>query len=252
MLHSRDGLASVVRSAALLVRHPLRRRELFSQMSRAGPAALPVVALLAASTGGVLAFQTGVELVRLEAGPLVPRIVALSLTRELAPVLTALILAGRVGAGMAAELAGMRVTEQIVALRAMGVGIGSFLVAPRVIALALATPALTVVFEAIAMATSCLAGTAWAGLSPRLYLEEAALAVGASDLALGLVKSLVFGLILGLVSCGAGLSASESGGQAAVGHHTAKAVVWSTALVILADWPLTRLCHGVTLTITGR
>lgn len=230
----------------------LGRRELIVQMSRAGPEALPMVALLAVSTGAVMTFQAGVELARLDAGSLVPRIVALSLTRELAPVLTALILAGRVGAAMAAELSGMRVTEQVAALEAMGIGVGTLLVVPRVVALSVATPALTIVFELVALVTAGLTGTAAAGVSPRLFWEEAALAVVPADLALGLAKATAFGLMLGLVACRAGLGASQEGGQAAVGVQTARAVVWSTALVVLSDWPLTRGCHVLLGGVWGR
>lgn len=198
-------------------------RDLGGLMERAGADGVPIICLINFLVGVVLGLQGAIQLHRFGADPFLANLVGLSMVRELAPLMTAILIAGRSGAAYAAELGTMSVSEEIDALRTLGQDPHRFLVFPRVLALVLVTPLLTVLADLL----GCIGGLAIAvfylRIPPVAYLQQLQAALGLSDLLTGLGKSAAFAGLIGLVACQRGLNAR--GGAASVGASTTSAVV---------------------------
>lgn len=226
-------------AASWLVRPPYDVPEHFRQMVRVGVDSIPVVFLTTLFTGMVLALQTFNGFKRFHAESLVGSVVALSLTRELAPVLTALMVTGRVGSAMAAELGTMRVTEQIDALTALGTEPVQYLVVPRVAASVLMMPLLVILGDFVGMYGGYLVAVQLLGANPITYIENSFQFLEISDVTSGIVKAAVFGLIFSLLACVRGYY--TEGGAEGVGRATTRAVVSGSLSVLFADFFLTKL-----------
>ena len=220
-------------------RRPFDGAELLKQMVRVGWDSIPVVFLTCLFTGMVLALQTYRGFERFHAEGFVGSVVALSLTRELAPVLTGLMVAGRVGSAMAAELGTMRVTEQIDALYAMATEPIQYLVVPRVNASILMLPVLTLIGDAIGIIGGWLVSVGLFGANTFLYMERTFQFLEINDVTSGLIKSAFFGLILSATGCAKGFY--TSGGAEGVGRSTTSAVVTASMYILLSDFFLTKV-----------
>lgn len=229
----------VGRTLTAFVRPPFYWRDVWVQMDAVGVQSLLIVMLTGIFTGMVLALQSSVQLADFGATMFVGQLVGASVVRELGPVLTALMVAGRVGSGIAAEIGSMRVSEQIDALEAMGTDPVKKLVKPRVLAGIVMLPLLTIATDTIAIFGGNLiawlqlnqaASTYWSAVWSGLYL---------SDLFTGLAKPLAFGFIITMVACYRGLS--TKGGTEGVGRATTQAVVISSVLILATDFFLTKL-----------
>jgi phospholipid/cholesterol/gamma-HCH transport system permease protein len=220
-------------------RRPFDIPELLRQMVRVGWDSIPVVFLTCLFTGMVLALQTYRGFERFHAEGFVGSVVALSLTRELAPVLTGLMVAGRVGSAMAAELGTMRVTEQIDALYTMATEPIHYLVVPRVNASILMLPVLTVMGDAIGIIGGWLVSVGLFGANSYLYVERTFQFLEVNDVTSGLIKSAFFGLILSVTGCAKGFY--TSGGAEGVGRSTTSAVVTACLYILLSDFFLTKI-----------
>ncbi len=220
-------------------RPPYDVGEWFRQMVRVGVDSIPVVLLTTLFTGMVLALQTYSGFARFNAESLVGAVVALSLTRELAPVLSALMVTGRVGSAMAAEIGSMRVTEQIDALQALATEPVQYLVVPRVVASILMLPLLVVMGDVVGMYGGYFVAVQLLGANPITYYDSSFQFLDLEDFTVGLVKAAVFGLILSVVACSRGYY--TEGGAEGVGRSTTQAVVVGSLAILLADFFLTRL-----------
>ncbi|HEY6051580.1 MAG TPA: ABC transporter permease, partial [Thermoanaerobaculia bacterium] len=191
-------------------------------------------------TGMVMALQTVEGFARFHAESLVGSVVALSLTRELSPVLSALMVTGRVGSSMAAELGSMRVTEQIDALTALGTEPVQYLMVPRITASILMLPLLVIMGDAVGIGGGYLVAVKLLGVNPVRYLENSFQFLHVSDdIVSGLIKAAVFGLIFSLIACVRGFY--TTGGAEGVGRSTTRAVVSGSLSVLVADFFLTKL-----------
>lgn len=220
-------------------RPPLGFRNILKQMEEIGARSVPVVLITAISTGMVLAFQSVTISKRFGAESFVGTAVALSMTRELGPVLTGLIVAGRAGAAMAAELGTMRVTEQIDALSTMAVNPIKYLIVPRLLAGMLMLPVLTVFSDATGILGGYFVSVKVVGVNPVLYVRHTIQYLGFEDIFGGLLKALVFGMIISTVSCYKGFG--TEGGAAGVGKAATGAVVISSMLILISDYFLTAM-----------
>jgi phospholipid/cholesterol/gamma-HCH transport system permease protein len=220
-----------------MLRPPFRVRAIFKQMEFVGVHSLLVVILTGAFTGGVLAFQAYHGFRLFSAESLVGSTVALAMTRELGPVLTSLMVTGRAGSAMAAELGTMRVTEQIDALYTMATNPIKYLVVPRVIAGVLMLPVLTIISDFVGIIGGYLVGVGLLKINSGIYVAKMIQIVELEDIFNGLVKSACFGLILSLVGCYKGFY--TTGGAAGVGKATTQAVVISSVGILVSDYFLT-------------
>lgn len=222
------------------VRPPYDVPELFRQMVRVGVDSVPVVFLTTLFTGAVMALQTVEGFQRFHAESLVGSVVALSLTRELSPVLCALMVTGRVGSSMAAELGSMRVTEQIDALTAFGTEPVQFLMVPRVIASIFMMPLLVIMGDAVGIAGGYLVAVRLLDVNPVRYIENSFQFLHIrEDIVSGLIKAACFGLIFSMIACVRGYY--TTGGAEGVGRSTTRAVVSGSLAVLIADFFLTKL-----------
>ncbi|HEV3074018.1 MAG TPA: ABC transporter permease [Thermoanaerobaculia bacterium] len=220
-------------------RPPYDWRELLGQMVKVGVSSTPVVLLTALFTGMVLALQTFTVLKRFSAESYVGTLVALSMVRELSPVLTSLIVAGRAGSAMGAELGSMRVTEQIDALEVMATDPIHYLVVPRVWAAVLTMPLLVVMADGVGIGGGYLVSVVLMGANPVSYLNTSFQYTVLNDLLSGLIKAAVFGLLMATISCQQGFY--TTGGAEGVGRSTTAAVVLSSIAILAADFFLTKL-----------
>ncbi len=186
------------------------------------------------ATGAVMATQFGNGLQRFGGSLYVPELVGLSILRELGPILAGLLLAGRVGSGMTSELASMKVTEQIDAMRALGDGVGSTLLLPRVIASLIAFPILTLFCDVISIASAMLVSWKELSISPQFYLTKTIEGVGFSDIWTGMLKALLFALFISTVACWKGIT--TRGGTQAVGRSTTWIVVRASIFILVSDY----------------
>jgi len=228
--------------ARWLPRRPWRLRNLLRQIEVVGVNSTFVVMLTGLFTGMVLALQSYNGFARFGAESLVGTVVALSVLRELGPVLAGLMVTARAGSLMAAELGTMRVTEQIDALYTMAVNPTHFLLVPRVVATIITLPMLVILSDFIGIVGGYLVAVKLLGINSTLYINKTIQFVSFSDMANGLIKSAVFGLVLSVVSCSFGFRAR--GGAAGVGRATTQAVVYSSVLILVADYILTSLLFG--------
>jgi phospholipid/cholesterol/gamma-HCH transport system permease protein len=214
-------------------------------MEHAGADAVPIVVLINFLIGFVMAFQGAVQLKQFGANVFVADLVGLSVTRELAPLMTAIIVCGRSGAAFAAELGSMKVSEEIDALRTMGFGAMRFLVLPRVLALILVLPILTLIADLVGIVGGLVVGLSTLDLSIAGYITETHKALKVWDVYSGVIKSVIFALAIGLVSCQQGLA--TTGGAEGVGRRTTAAVVTTLFSLILLDAGFTILFHAFNL-----
>ena len=220
-------------------RPPYDVAELFRQMVRVGVNSVPVVFLTTLFTGMVLALQSYNGFARFNAESLVGSVVALSLMRELAPVLSALLVTGRVGSSIAAEIGSMRVTEQIDALKALGTEPVQYLVVPRVISSVVMMPLLVVMGDVVGMYGGYFVAVKLLGANPVTYFESSFERLDLIDFTSGLIKAAVFGLIFSVVACVKGYY--TEGGAEGVGRSTTQAVVAASLAILVVDFFLTRL-----------
>ncbi|MFY9550045.1 MAG: ABC transporter permease [Thermoanaerobaculia bacterium] len=220
-------------------RPPYDAAEWFRQMVRVGVDSVPVVFLTTLFTGMVLALQTYNGFARFNAQSLVGSVVALSLMRELSPVLAALMVTGRVGSSMAAEIGSMRVTEQIDALKALATEPVQYLMVPRVLASILMLPLLVVLGDVVGMFGGYFVAVQLLGSNPVSYYDSSFQFIDMEDFTSGLIKAAVFGLIFSVVACVRGYY--TEGGAEGVGRSTTQAVVVASLAILLTDFFLTRL-----------
>lgn len=218
---------------------PLKLRNTFRQMEFVGVKSIFVVLLTGAFTGAVLALQSYNALKRFGAESLVGPTVALSMARELGPVLTGLMVTGRAGSGMATELGTMRVTEQIDALATMAVNPIKYLVSPRILAGVLMLPVLAIITDFVGVIGGYFVAVKMLGVNSGVYIGRTVDFVKPQDIFDGLTKAAVFGLILSLVACYHGFN--TSGGAAGVGEAATKSVVLGCVLILVADYFLTSI-----------
>ncbi len=220
-----------------MVRPPYRFRLLFQAMEFVGVGSLFIVLLTGLFTGAVFALQGAVAFRLFNAESLVGSTVALSLARELSPVLTGLMVTGRAGSGIATELGTMRVTEQIDALYTMAVNPVQYLIVPRFIAGLVMVPILSVLFTMVGMLGAYFVGVVLLHIDQGIFIGKTRWFVDPADLSSGLIKAFVFGGILTMVGCYKGYYAS--GGARGVGVATTQAVVYGSVLILVADYFLT-------------
>ncbi|MCB2081637.1 MAG: ABC transporter permease [Hyphomicrobiales bacterium] len=218
---------------------PLYLRLLFRQMLEIGYYSLPVVGLTAVFTGAVLALQSYTGFSRFNAESSIAAVVVISITRELGPVLAGLMVAGRVGAAMAAEIGTMRVTEQIDALVTLSTNPFKYLIAPRLLAGVLMLPCLVLVADIIGVYGGYLVGIHKLGFSASSYLKTTTDYMETKDVISGLVKASVFGFIISLMGCYHGFN--SRGGAQGVGQATTNAVVSASILILLTNYIITEL-----------
>jgi phospholipid/cholesterol/gamma-HCH transport system permease protein len=209
------------------------------QLEQIGWRSLSIVALTALSTGMVLALQLGTSLERFGAKIFVSRIVGLSLVREMGPVLTALMIGGRVGAGITAELGTMAVTEQVDAIRALGASPVRTLVAPRMIAIVVMLPALTVLANLIGIVGGLVISVTELRVDADFYWSSLLQGMVLADVCSGIGKTFFFAAFIGLIACRNGLAVT--GGADGVGRSTTATVVAASITVLVSDFFLTKL-----------
>jgi phospholipid/cholesterol/gamma-HCH transport system permease protein len=220
-------------------RPPYEGRELLRQMDEIGSKSLPLVALAGAAIGVVLSLHTRDSLVRFGAESLLPTLIIMSIVKESGPIITALVVSGRVGAGIGAELGSMKVTEQIDAIEASAVNPYKFLVATRIVACMAMLPLLTIAADFCGIVAGWAANTLVEPISLKLFLTQGLNQADFGDLLPAIFKTVVFGFIIGAVGCFQGMRAR--GGTEGVGRASTSAVVLSSLFVILADVVLVRM-----------
>ena len=217
-----------------LFMRPFYGSEIVNQMYLIGVQSLPIVALTSFFTGMILTLQSGHEMAVFGAKQYVGTLVSLSLIRELGPVLTGVVIAGRVGAGIAAELGSMKVTEQIDALRAMGTDPIKKLVATRFVAALFMVPALTILADGVGISGGLFIANATFAISPQAYWKTVLDPLTIDDILMGIIKPLVFGIMIIWTACYSGMS--TTGGTEGVGRSTTMAVVISSILILVGDY----------------
>lgn len=221
-----------------VVTRPAYPRDIVEQLDAIGIGSLTVVVLTGLFTGMVLALQSGMTLDQFGARSVVGRLVSASMVKELGPVLTALMVTGRVGSGIAAELGSMVVTEQISALRALGTDPVRKLVIPRVVAGTLMVPVLTVVSDAVGILGGMIISVTQLNVAASIYWSNVVEGLFIEDIWMGLIKPVVLGFALVTIGCHVGLRAS--GGTQGVGRATTNAVVGGSVAVLAIDFFLTK------------
>ena len=246
----RDDLAAagrlLIRVAARLASAPFTAKgfrwpETFRQMVRIGVESLPIVFLIAGSVGMIVALQAATQLRRVGATIYVADLVGVSLTRELGPLMTAIIIAGRSGSAIAAELGTMKVSEEVDALVAMGLDPVEYLALPRILAMAIMLPCLTTLADVVGILGGVVVAWVSLGIPVGNYLEQTLKALMLKDLFSGLIKSGVFAVIIAGVGCYQGFQVE--GGAEGVGRRTTASVVASIFLIIAADLVFTLIFY---------
>lgn len=215
------------------LRHRPRLKHVFVQMSHLGVDTLPIVALTMLFTGMVITLQTAHEFIRFGAQSTIGGVVAIAVSRELAPVLTGVVAAGRVGAAITAEISTMKVTEQIDALKVMATNPVGYLVVPRLIACMIMLPMLVVFGDVIGTFGGWIVSTYYAGISSFTFIQSIDAFTVAHDVNGGLVKSVFFGAVIAIIGCYQGLNAPE--GAEGVGKATTRSVVGSIIVIFIAN-----------------
>ena len=222
-----------------IFRSPHYTDDILLQMDVIGVGSLPIVILTGGFSGAVMALQMSRALATYGATGQVGQIVAITLVRELGPVLSALLVAGRSGSGMASELGSMKVTEQIDAMRALGTDPIQKLVTPRLLATAIMLPLLTIISDLVGLAGGFLVSNITLNTTASQYWNTAYRALVWNDLAQGLLKPFVFGIVIALVGCFYGLR--TSGGTQGVGVATTKAVVVASVWIFVITFFITQI-----------
>jgi phospholipid/cholesterol/gamma-HCH transport system permease protein len=227
------------RTLVWTVRPPYDWRQLLRQMVKVGVQSVPVITLTTLFTGAVMALQTFTTLRRFHAESYVGSLVALSMVRELSAVLGGLVVAGRSGSAMGAELGTMRVTEQIDALEVMATDPIHYLVVPRVWATTVMLPLLVMLGNALGVLGGYLVSVVLMGANPVAYTENTFKFMDLNDLTSGLIKAAVFGLLIAVIGCQKGFY--TTGGAEGVGRSTTSAVVTASIAILISDFFLTKL-----------
>jgi phospholipid/cholesterol/gamma-HCH transport system permease protein len=230
-----DFFGELLSAAFSALKHPrsLNLRDVALTMERSGADAVPIVLLINFLIGFVMAYQSAVQLEQFGANIFVADLVGLAMVRELGPLMTGIIVAGRTGAAFAAELGTMKVSEEIDALRTLGLVPLRYLVLPRVIGLMLVGPVLTLLADAIGIAGGVLVGATQLDVTPAAFMTELSQVMQPWDVFSGLLKSVVFSGAIAVIACQQGLA--TSGGAEGVGRRTTAAVVSILFALILLD-----------------
>jgi phospholipid/cholesterol/gamma-HCH transport system permease protein len=218
---------------------PFYYQNFIHQLIFVGFYSLPIIGMTALFSGAVMALQSYTGFARFSAENTIPTVVALSLTRELSPVLSGLMVTARVGASFAAELATMRVTEQIDALYTLSTNSIKFLVVPRVLASVFCLPILVLIADIIGIMGGYIVGVFKLSFNGANYIDNTVKFLKAADITSGLVKAFVFGLIISCTSCYFGYNAKK--GAKGVGIASTNAVVGSSILILLSNYFITEL-----------
>lgn len=218
---------------------PFRLRIIFRQMEIVGVNSVPVVLITGAFTGAVLALQTFTSFKRFNAESMIGGVIAVSLLRELGPVLVGLIVAGRAGSAMAAEIGSMKVTEQIDALHTLATDPVNYLVVPRFLAGTFMLPFLSTVFSGIGMVGSYVISVSVLGTNPVTYMRQMWWFIEGEDIYTGLVKASIFGMIIAIVGCFQGFI--TQGGAEGVGRSATRAVVLASTFILIFNYVVTAL-----------
>src|SRR6266849_8063319 len=246
VLAVQDYTLLAIHSIGNIFRKPLYVADIIRQADLIGVGSLPIVVLIGFFTGAVLAVQSANTLQRFGSINLIGQLVALSMVRELGPVITGLMVSGRNASGMASEIGSMVVTEQIDAMRALGTDPMKKLVTPRVVSTVFMLFFLTIISDALGFAGGGWVSSALFGVDSHQYWSTAWQILVKQDVFMGLVKPLLFGFIISTIGCYYGITAR--GGTQGVGRATTQAVVASSILIITVDFFVTRL----SMTIFGK
>ena len=238
-----DNLGNIVsltsQTVVWLFRRPFRPAQILAMMDFIGVQSIFIVSLTGTFSGMVLALQTSYALRNFSAEGRVGGLVAVSLTRELAPVFSAIMVTARAGSAMAAELGNMRVTEQIDAIATMGVNPVQYLLSPRLVASVLMVPLLCILYTSVGMVGAYIVAVGWLGGDTGVFLQSVRDISVPKDIIMGVVKAAVFGFIVSAISCRHGFYAS--GGARGVGVATTRAVVESAVTIFVANYILTQM-----------
>lgn len=242
VLYWLDNIGTVItltgRTLMWLFRPPFRAGQMLAMMDFMGVQSIFIVGLTGTFSGMVLALQTSYALRAFSAEGRVGGLVAVSLTRELAPVFSAIMVTARAGSSMAAELGNMRVTEQIDAIATMGVNPIQYLLTPRLVASVLMVPLLCILYTTVGMVGAYVVAVAWLGGDTGTFFQSVRDISVPKDLFMGIVKASVFGFLVSAISCRHGFFAS--GGARGVGLATTRAVVESSVSILIANYILTQ------------
>jgi phospholipid/cholesterol/gamma-HCH transport system permease protein len=239
LLEVQEYVRMLSRVARGLVSPPIYYRDIIEQFEAIGVGSLTVVLLTGMFTGMVLALQSGLTLDQFGARSMVGRLVSASIVKELGPVLTGLMVAGRVGSGIAAELGSMVVTDQISALRALGTDPVRKLVLPRILAGFLMVPILTVIASGVGMVGGWIVTVSLLRVASSVYWNSVVQGLYIQDVWMGLIKPFVLGFTIVSIGCHVGMR--TTGGTQGVGRSTTNAVVASSVAVIAVDFLVTQL-----------
>lgn len=239
LLEVQEYLRMVGRSGRALVTRPFYYRDVVEQFDIIGVGSMTVVLLTGMFTGMVLALQSGFTLDQFGARSMVGRLVSASMVKELGPVLTALMVAGRVGSGIAAELGSMMVTDQIAALRALGTDPIRKLVLPRILAGLIMVPFLTCISVAVGLFGGWIITITQLKVSSGVYWNSVVLGLYMQDVWMGLIKPFFLGFVIVSIGCHVGLR--TGGGTQGVGRATTNAVVASSVAVLVVNFLVTKL-----------
>ena len=238
LLEVQETTLLAARAARRLFRRPSYVPEMVTQMDIIGVGSLTIILLTGFFTGGVLALQTYPTLKYYGAQDQTGRLVATALVRELGPVLTGLMIAGRVSSAIAAELGSMVVSQQIDAMRALGTDPVRKLVAPRLVALLITVPLLTLISDLIGIMGGWVVSTQLYDITSQMYMTAVWDGLSGNDIYGGFVKATAFALLIGTIACRQGLK--TEGGTVGVGRSTTTAVVVSSIVIIIADFFITK------------
>lgn len=234
------GAASIALLRLLTGRARTRRRDVLLAVQQTGPEALMIVCLISSLVGLILAFVGAVQLELFGAQIYIASLVAVAMVRVMGAVMTGVILAGRTGAAFAAELGSMEANEEIDALRTLGISPMEFLVLPRVLGLTLMMPLLCIFADAMGVLGGALVGVAVIGLNASQYWDTTLEALALKEFWIGIVHSIVFGVLIALTGCRKGMQAGRSAAE--VGAATTSAVVQCIVLIVIATAILTVIC----------
>ncbi len=218
---------------------PFYFKLILNQILAIGIESILLVAVTALATGSVMALQFGYGLGKFGGKLYVPQIVALAILREMGPVFTSLLVAGRIGSGIASEVGSMKVTQQIDAIRALGTSPIKRIVVPRILASLIALPILTLFADYIGLLGAMIVCTKELGISPEYFITKAILHLKMYDLLTGMAKTTVFAFFISLSACWKGLN--TEGGTQGVGNSTTWAVVTSSIFIMISDFFLTKI-----------
>lgn len=238
------GLTSLaIQTVYLTFKPPYKYDHIIEQAKKAGYDSFPIVSVVALFIGFIFALQSAVFMQRLGSEMYIASLVALAIVRELGPVITALVVAGRVGASHTAEIGSMQVTEQIDALETLATNPIKYLVVPRFVALAIMLPILTLYADIIGIIGSYFICVLKLGITSSMYMNITFTSLAYKDLFTGLFKAWIFGMLIALISCHEGFNVE--GGAAGVGKATTRSVVFTFIMIIAADCFFTALFYFI-------